>query len=115
MSLQSILQSRLAAALAGVGIDPDFAVVTLAADTRFGDYQTNAAMVAAKGLKKNPREVAMAIVSHLEVADLSETPQIAGQDLSILGFSIPPLPIRSMPCVLMNASASLLWRDHRRS
>jgi arginyl-tRNA synthetase len=78
MSLLSTLQSRVAAALSAAGIDPALAVVTPATDTRFGDYQTNAAMVAAKALKKNPREVAASILSHLVVEDLSETPQIAG-------------------------------------
>ncbi|MFZ4386817.1 MAG: hypothetical protein ACOYOI_01465, partial [Chthoniobacterales bacterium] len=55
MSLLSTLTSRVADALRAAGIDESLAVVTTAADTRFGDYQTNAAMVAAKGLKKNPR------------------------------------------------------------
>ena len=52
--------------------------MTPAADTRFGDYQTNAAMVAAKALKKNPREVATSILAHLTVEDLCETPSVAG-------------------------------------
>jgi arginyl-tRNA synthetase len=78
MSLQSTLQSRVAAALTSAGIDPALAVVTPAADTRFGDYQTNAAMVSAKQLKKNPREMASLILSHLGVEDLSDTPQVAG-------------------------------------
>ena len=78
MSLQRTLQTRVAVALSAAGIDPSLAVVTPATDTRFGDYQTNAAMVAAKALKKNPREVAASILSHLVVEDLSETPQIAG-------------------------------------
>ena len=78
MSLQSILQSRVAAALAVAGIDEKLAQVTPATDKRFGDFQTNAAMVAAKSLQKNPREVAAQIVSSLSVEDLSEAPQIAG-------------------------------------
>ena len=78
MSIQSLLQSRVAAALAAAGIDPAFAIVTPAADVRFGDFQTNAAMVAGKSLKQNPREVAAQIVSSLRVEDLSESPQIAG-------------------------------------
>jgi arginyl-tRNA synthetase len=52
--------------------------VTPATDTRFGDYQTNAAMVAAKALKKNPREVAASILEHLKVEDLCEQPTVAG-------------------------------------
>jgi len=78
MSLLSTLTSRLAAALAAAGIDESLAVITPAADTRFGDYQTNAAMVAAKSLKKNPREVAASILSHLQVGDLCEAPTVAG-------------------------------------
>jgi arginyl-tRNA synthetase len=78
MSLQATLTSRVAAALRGAGIDESLAVVTPAADTRFGDYQTNAAMVAAKALKKNPREVAASILAHLKVEDLCETPSVAG-------------------------------------
>ena len=78
MSLLSTLTSRLAVALGTAGIDESLAVVTPAADTRFGDYQTNAAMVAAKSLKKNPREVADSILSHLQVTDLCEAPTVAG-------------------------------------
>lgn len=78
MSLLSTLTSRVADALRAAGIDESLAVVTTAADTRFGDYQTNAAMVAAKGLKKNPREVAASILTHLNVEDLCEPPTVAG-------------------------------------
>jgi len=78
MSLLSTLQSRLAVALRAAGIDDSLAVVTPAADTRFGDFQTNAAMVAAKALKKNPREVAASILAQLKVEDLCEPPTVAG-------------------------------------
>ncbi len=78
MSLQSELQHRVASALRAAGIEESLAVVTTAADTRFGDYQTNAAMVAAKALKKNPREVAASILSHLKVEDLCKAPTVAG-------------------------------------
>jgi len=78
MSLQSALADRLATALAGEGIDPALAVVTPATDARFGDFQTNAAMVAAKALKRNPRDLAAAVLARLDVADLCETPTVAG-------------------------------------
>lgn len=78
MSLQATLTSRVAAALRGAGIGESLAVVTPAADTRFGDYQTNAAMVAAKALRKNPREVAASILTHLKVEDLCKPPSVAG-------------------------------------
>ena len=54
MSLQSTLTARVAVALRASGIEDSLASVTPATDTRFGDFQTNAAMVAAKALKKKP-------------------------------------------------------------
>ena len=78
MSLQAELQQRVAAALSATGIKESLASVTPATDSRFGDYQTNAAMVAAKALKKNPREVAASILKHLKVEDLCEQPSVAG-------------------------------------
>ena len=78
MSLQSTLTARVAAALRASGIEDSLASVTPATDTRFGDFQTNAAMVAAKALKKNPREVAASILEHLKVEDLCEQPTVAG-------------------------------------
>ena len=78
MSFQATLSARVASALHAAGIEESLAVVTPAADTRFGDYQTNAAMVAAKALKKNPREVAASILTHLKVEDLCKAPTVAG-------------------------------------
>lgn len=78
MSLQSLLQARVAHALRAAGLNESFAVVTQAADRRFGDFQTNAAMVAAKSLKANPREIARQILERLRVEDLCEPPQMAG-------------------------------------
>jgi arginyl-tRNA synthetase len=78
MSLQIELQKRVADALRAAGIEESLASVTPATDMRFGDYQTNAAMVAAKALRKNPREVASSILAHLKVDDLCEAPTVAG-------------------------------------
>ena len=46
------------------------ATVTAAADTRFGDYQTNAAMTLAKPLRTNPRELASKIIEHFDFSGL---------------------------------------------
>src|SRR5450755_4322646 len=58
------------------------ATVTAAADTRFGDYQANAAMALAKIRKTNPRALAAEIVEKLksdsELAKISVEPTIAG-------------------------------------
>mgnify|MGYP002261064153 CR=1 FL=1 len=51
-----------------------------AQDPRFGDYQANCAMPLAKqlGAGANPRDVAAQIIDRLDIADLCETPEIAG-------------------------------------
>ncbi|MFD9736782.1 arginine--tRNA ligase [Umezawaea sp. NPDC059074] len=74
------LGRRVAVALRtalGVEITPAEALVR--PSTREGvDYQCNVAMSLAKTLKKAPREVAQAVVEHLDSADLVEDPEIAG-------------------------------------
>ncbi|WP_019487092.1 arginine--tRNA ligase [Kamptonema formosum] len=57
------------------GTDP---MLVLASNPKFGDYQCNAAMSLTKKLGKPPRAIASAIIENLDVADLCETPTIAG-------------------------------------
>ena len=52
--------------------------VVPATDPRFGDYQTNVAMVLARKNRVSPREIARQIVSDLDVRDISEAPEIEG-------------------------------------
>jgi arginyl-tRNA synthetase len=52
--------------------------VVPATDPRFGDYQTNLAMVLAKKNRIAPREAAGQIVSDLDVHDVSEPPKVEG-------------------------------------
>jgi arginyl-tRNA synthetase len=63
--------------LAAAGL-PDAGELTPATDPRFGDYQTNAALVLGKQRGENPRELAEKIVGHLNVGDLCEQPAVAG-------------------------------------
>jgi arginyl-tRNA synthetase len=74
---REILTQRLKLALEKSFPDalPD---VVPATDARFGDYQTNLAMVLARKNRLPPREIAGRIVSQLEVGDISETPEIEG-------------------------------------
>ncbi len=77
MTLLQELESRLAAALATTLGEPATAAVTAAADLRFGDYQTNAAMVLAKQRKTNPRALAQEIIGQIDLTGLA-TADIAG-------------------------------------
>ncbi len=57
---------------------PNAGEVTPATDPRFGDYQTNAALVLGKQRGENPNKVAQNILAHLDVGEWCETPAIAG-------------------------------------
>jgi len=86
-TFQSLLAKKLSNALAATGL-PDAGELTLATDPRFGDYQTNAALVLGKQRGENPREVAQKIVGHLHVDDLCEPPVIAGP--GFINFTLRP-------------------------
>ncbi len=74
------LEQAMVAALAGAGVElPEgFRVqVESSADLRFGDYQSNAAMVLAKRLRMNPRELAAKLIDVLDLGGMA-TADIAG-------------------------------------
>lgn len=77
MTLLKELESRLSTALEKVVGETTSAAVTPAADLRFGDYQSNAAMVMAKQRKTNPRQLAQEIIDAIDLKDLA-TAEIAG-------------------------------------
>ena len=57
------------------GADP---VLRRSAQPKFGDYQANGAMALGKALGRNPRDVATAIVGHLDLGGIAEPPDVAG-------------------------------------
>ncbi len=57
------------------GTDP---MLTATSNPNFGDFQCNAAMSLAKKLGKPPRAIAQTIIDNLDIADICETPEIAG-------------------------------------
>jgi arginyl-tRNA synthetase len=76
-TFQALLARKLAEALAAADLSPAGSV-TPATDARFGDYQSNAALVLAKQRGENPRAVAEKILAHLKVGEWCEAPTIAG-------------------------------------
>jgi arginyl-tRNA synthetase len=86
-TFQSLLAKKLSDALAAAGL-PDAGELTPATDARFGDYQTNAALVLGKQRGENSRDVAKKIVEHLGVDDLCEPPAIAGP--GFINFTLRP-------------------------
>ncbi len=91
MTFPQLLQQRVAASLRSLGyaLPEGFAAaVDPAADPRFGDYQTNAAMVLAKALKTNPRALAAELAAAIDVAGLAAPPTVAGP--GFINFSMAP-------------------------
>ncbi len=76
-TFQVLLARELSRALGAAGL-PAAGDVNTATDPRFGDYQTNAALILAKQRGENPRAVAALIVEHFATGELCEPPQIAG-------------------------------------
>jgi arginyl-tRNA synthetase len=79
ITVAEALQDRLHSALRNLGLPVDASIqVVPAADTRFGDYQTNAAMVLGKERKENPRVLANRIAESIDATGISKPPQVAG-------------------------------------
>lgn len=102
-TVRSLLEERLRAALDALGLDPSVAEVTPAADARFGDYQTNAAMVLAKRERRNPRELGQALADQLDVGGISAPPTLAGA--GFLNFRLEP--------AFLGAACGALLADER--
>ena len=77
-TFQSLLAKKLSDALASAGLPAAAGELTQATDPRFGDYQTNVALVLGKQRGENPRALAEKIVAQLDVSDVSEPPAVAG-------------------------------------
>jgi arginyl-tRNA synthetase len=86
-TFQSLLAKRLSNALAAAGL-PYTGELTPATDPRFGDYQTNAALVLGKLRGENPSAVAQKIIGHLQIDDFCEPPAIAGP--GFINFTLRP-------------------------
>jgi arginyl-tRNA synthetase len=86
-TFQTILGKKLSDALAKARL-PGAGELTPATDPRFGDYQTNAALVLGKQRGENPRNVAEKILVHLDVGDWCEAPEVAGA--GFINFTLRP-------------------------
>src|SRR6266480_7513418 len=76
-TFQSLLAKKISEAVAKAGL-PNAGELTPTTDSRFGDYQTNAALVLGKQRGENPRDLAEKILAQLDVGDLCEPPVVAG-------------------------------------
>src|SRR5246127_2917158 len=84
-TFQSLLTKKLSDALARARLS-EVGELTQATDPRFGDYQTNVALVLGKQRGENPRALAETIVAHLDANDISEPPAVAGA--GVINFTL---------------------------
>ncbi|SMP54711.1 arginyl-tRNA synthetase [Neorhodopirellula lusitana] len=80
MNLSTTLRDHFFSAISKLTEDADqyAGMIRPAADTKFGDYQSNAAMPLAKRLGKPPRDVATTLVDSLSLDEICEAPDVAG-------------------------------------
>jgi arginyl-tRNA synthetase len=97
-TFQAILAGKLSGALTAADL-PQAGGITPATDPRFGDYQSNAALILAKQLGENPRALAQKILDALDVSDLCETPTIAGA--GFINFTLRPETIAAKTADLL--------------
>jgi arginyl-tRNA synthetase len=84
-TFQALLEQKVAEILTAAGLPPAGGV-TPATDPRFGDYQTNAALILGKQLGENPRAIAQRLCDLWTPWDLCDPPTIAGP--GFLNFSL---------------------------
>jgi arginyl-tRNA synthetase len=97
-TFQSLLGKRLSEALAQAEL-PDAGELTPATDPRFGDYQTNAALVLGKQRGENPRALAAKILAQLNVSDICEPPAVAGA--GFINFTLRADAVAKKACEVM--------------
>jgi arginyl-tRNA synthetase len=97
-TFQALLAQKVAEALTRADL-PVAGAVSPATDPRFGDYQSNAALVLGKQLGQNPRALAQRLCDLWASWDLCEPPTIAGP--GFLNFSLRPEAIAAQTAKLL--------------
>ncbi|AOY81666.1 arginine--tRNA ligase [Moorena producens JHB] len=67
------------------GVDP---MMVPASNPKFGDYQSNVALALSKRLKQPPRAIAESLLQYIDVADICQSPTIAGP--GFINLSLKP-------------------------
>src|SRR5438552_9812399 len=96
-TFQSQLTRKLSEALSSVGF-PRAGEVCPATYPRFGDYQSNAALVLRKQRSENPRKIAETIIATLAVTEISEQPSVAA---GFINFILKPEAVETKIAALL--------------
>src|SRR5438309_4790063 len=98
-TFQTLLGRELSHVFAAADL-PTTGEIVPATDPRFGDYQTNAALVIAKQRGENPRAVAEQIVERLDVGEWCGPPTIAGA--GFINFTLLPQAVAAKTAQLLH-------------
>lgn len=78
-TITEILEKRIAGEINKAAGKEDLpAIVRPAGNPKFGDYQANGVMAAAKKIKTNPRKLAENITANLDLSDICDKVEVAG-------------------------------------
>lgn len=103
MKLQQTLTQQIEQAFAAAGIAGNNIALQPAKDPKFGDFQVNGVMGAAKASKQNPRELAQKVAEELQGKGVIATAEVAGP-----GF----INLRLSPAFLAEKLSGSLKNDH---
>lgn len=93
--LASQLSQAAGDAFAKLGLEPQLGAMRRSDRPDLADFQCNGAMAAAKAAKKNPREIATAIVEALKVSPMVASAEVAGPGFINVRLSADALAARA--------------------
>lgn len=78
-TLSQLLTKKIKPAFTSAGINDDMPILLAEATSpKFGDFQINGVMAAAKSLKTNPRDLATKVITNLDLTGIADKVEIAG-------------------------------------
>jgi arginyl-tRNA synthetase len=93
--LAGLLSDAAGAAFAALGLDASLGTMRRSDRPDLADFQCNGAMAAAKAAKKNPREIATAVVEALKASPLVTSAEVAGPGFINVRLSTAGLSARA--------------------
>ena len=87
-TVQQLLEEKTTQAIEAASGTAAPAIVKPAANPKFGDYQANGIMAVAKAQKRNPRQLAEAVVAQLNPDEIPASWEIAGP--GFINFRLDP-------------------------
>ncbi|MEE9446121.1 MAG: arginine--tRNA ligase [Cocleimonas sp.] len=78
MNIRTLLERKITQALHDAGAENSPAIIKASAKSKFGDYQANGIMGAAKKLKIEPHDLASKVLEHMELVGIASKVEIAG-------------------------------------